>query len=167
MKITEIRDAVIPEIAAFCGKPIIMGDTIGDKPKGPHATYKITLPYGKGVGQAEETMEAASDGAYVKRIEEYRSTFSFTAYAMDEDDSIELAQQIHDWFAFEGYAFLEGMGVVIADQTDVTNRDAFIVDDYERRNGFDVILKVMRTRKMEVDWFDKVQANGETISGQK
>ncbi len=158
MKITDVRNAIIPPLATFCGVPIIMADDTGDKPAGPHATYKITMPYAKGVGHPEETTLYTVDGIKIKRVSEYRATFSFTAYSMDEDESIELAQQIYDWFAFDGYEILDAIGVVIAEQTEVSNRDAFIVENYERRNGFDIIIKVMDEKTKDVDWFDRVRS---------
>jgi hypothetical protein len=166
MNLKELTAAIIPALTTFCGSPIIMADDMGEKPNGPHATYKITTKFGKGVGRAEETFEQSADGLKIKRVEEYKAIFSFTAYAMDDDESMDLAQQIYDWFAFDGYEFLDQFGIVIADQTDVINRDAFIVENYERRNGFDVIFRIIRKTTHDVDWFDKVQTNNIVISGE-
>lgn len=165
MEISDVRETIIPELTLFCGRPIIMADDVGEKPTGSHATYKITLPYGRGIGRPEEIPEPTPEGLQMKRIEEYRATFSFTAYSMDEIESYELAQKIHDWFSFEGYNFLNQFGIAVAEQTDITNRDAFIVENYERRNGFDVILRIMRTRRQNVDWFDKVAMKNRVTGG--
>lgn len=157
MKITELRDHLIPVINEHCGAPIIQGDQIGDQPKGKHATYKITTPYGQGVGQAEEIPVVVDGISKMRRIDEYQATISFTAYAMDDDESVELAQSIYDWFKFDGLDTLQGLGVAVVEQTNITNRDAFVIEDYERRNGFDVILRIKRVRDFNVDWIEKVQ----------
>lgn len=157
MNIKDLKALLIPAITKHCKAEIIMADDMGDKPEVPHATYKITTGYGKGVGRAEEVHEeTASGGVILKRTETYKVTISFTAYAMDEDDSLELAQYIYDWFTFHGFSILSKVGITVADQTDITNRDAFVVENYERRNGFDVILRVTTEKTRDIDWFDSV-----------
>ncbi|EEL78648.1 hypothetical protein bcere0028_57590 [Bacillus cereus AH1271] len=132
-----------------------MADQMGERPKVPHATYKLTTPYGKAVGQAEETGVVINGEYKLQRLSDYKTTISFTAYAMDDDDSVELAQQIYDWFSFAGVDVLHSIGVAVADQTDVINRDAFVIEDYERRNGFDVILRVPRQQLKDIEWIEK------------
>lgn len=154
MNVKELRAVLIPAINKHCAAPIIMADQMGERPKVPHATYKLTTPYGKAVGQAEET-GVVIDGKYkLQRLSDYKTTISFTAYAMDDDDSVELAQKIYDWFSFAGVDVLQSIGVAVADQTDVINRDAFVIEDYERRNGFDVILRVPRQQLKDIEWID-------------
>lgn len=156
MKLSELRTALIPTLKNFCGAPIIQGDQIGSKPDVAHATYKFTTPYGKSAGREEEVYIVTETGAQIKRIVEYRTVMSVTAYSMDDDESVDLAQKIHDWFAFDGADYLNSIGVVIAEQTDVTNRDAFVVENYERRNGFDVIMRIKSEKTRDVDWFDNI-----------
>jgi hypothetical protein len=154
MKVSELRDIIIPAIKVFTDALIIQEDQLGDQPEGPHATYKFTTPYMQGVGQAEETA-IVEDGVYkLRRVDEHKKVISFTAYSMDEDESLELAQKIHDWFSFFGSDILQSIGVAVAEQTSVTNRDAFVVENYERRNGFDVILRIKRTQDLEIEWIE-------------
>ena len=141
-----------------------MADQMGERPKVPHATYKLTTPYGKAVGQAEET-GVVIDGKYkLQRLSDYKTTISFTSYAMDDDDSVALAQKIYDWFSFAGVDVLQSIGVAVADQTDVINRDAFVIEDYERRNGFDVILRVPHQQLKDVESVDDVEITEGGIS---
>lgn len=156
MKTSELKASIIPPLATFCGSPIIMADGVGDKPNGQHATYKITTPYGKGTGQPEQTIIQTETDVKLRQVNEYRTIISFTAYSMDEDESLDLAKKIYDWFAFDGYDVLDAIGVVIVEQTDITGRDAFIVENYERRNGFDVIIRIMDEKEKNVNWFDKI-----------
>lgn len=154
MNVKELRAVLIPAIKKHCAAPIIMADQMGERPKVPHATYKLTTPYGKAVGQAEET-GVVIDGKYkLQRLSDYKTTISFTAYAMDDDASVALAQEIYDWFSFAGVDVLQSIGVAVADQTDVINRDAFVIEDYERRNGFDVILRIPHQQLKDIEWID-------------
>lgn len=154
MNVKELRAVLIPAISKHCTAPIIMADQMGERPKVPHATYKLTTPYGKAVGQAEETGVVINGEYKLQRLSDYKTTISFTAYAMDDDDSVVLAQKIYDWFSFAGIDVLQSIGVAVADQTDVINRDAFVIEDYERRNGFDVILRVPHQQLKGIEWID-------------
>lgn len=154
MNVKELRAVLIPAIKKHCGAPIIMADQMGERPKVPHATYKLTTPYGKAVGQAEETGVVINGEYKLQRLSDYKTTISFTAYAMDDDDSVALAQKIYDWFSFAGIDVLQSIGVAVADQTDIINRDAFVIEDYERRNGFDVILRIPHQQLKDIEWID-------------
>jgi hypothetical protein len=157
MDIITLRNAIIPELAAYINAPLIAQDGEGEKPKGQHATYKITTSYGRGTGRENEYFQPTAESLTIKTENEYRTTFSFSAYSMDDDESYLLAQKIYDWFAFVGYDFLNQLGATVTEQTDIINRDAFIVENYERRNGFDVIIRVIKENTRNVDWFDKVE----------
>lgn len=160
MKIKDLKYAIIPAIAEYAGAPIIQADQNGPTPKGSHATYKLTTPYGKAVGQAEETTFVEDDVVKIRRVDDYKTTISFTAYDFDDDVSLELAQKIYDWFAFAGLDKLQQIGVAVVEQFDIINRDAFVINEYERRNGFDVILRVPRELIKEIDWFEKANIQG-------
>lgn len=154
MNVKELRAVLIPAIKKHCNAPIIMADQMGERPKIAHATYKFTTAHGKAVGQAEETGVVINGEYKLQRLSDYKVTISFTSYAMDDDDSVVLAQKIYDWFSFAGLDVLQSIGVAIADQTDIINRDAFVIEDYERRNGFDVILRVPYQQLKDIEWID-------------
>lgn len=160
MSIKNFKAMLIPAIKAFCNVPIIEADQSGDKPKGPHATFKITSPFIKGVGQAEQRAKFGQSKYELSRVEDFKRVLSFTAYAMDEDESFDLAQQIHDWFEFYGYEFLNNKNVVVIEATAVQNRDVFLFDDYERRNGFDVTLRLTRELVQEAEYIESLKEFG-------
>lgn len=142
MKMADLRGVFVAKVAAYAGFPIIEADQNAPKPDGPHATYKFTTAYAKDAGMPDVTAyEDGSGQFYVKQDKVIRTTVSFTAYAMDNDASYDLAQSIRDWFDFIGVEDMQAAGIAVIDMTGVDNRDAFVVDDYERRNGFDVILR--------------------------
>lgn len=164
MSIEDFRNNVIPAIHSFIGVPLIEADQTGDAPEGLHASYKVTMSYGKGVGQPDRTHREYVDQLDVVHIENYRATVSFTTYAFDDpengifDLSEGLAQKIHDWFRFHGEFILDDNGIVIMDLTDVTNRDAIIVENYERRHGFDCIMRMSRkVINGNIDYFDRIE----------
>lgn len=159
MQITEIRDALMPALFAHCGVPIIEQDQTGVRPDGPHGTYKFTSPYIKDVGLPNETAIAEGNTYFLSQSETYKVTLSLSAYAMDGDESYGLAVKMREWFDFYGADELEGIDVVVVTLGNIENRDAFVVDDYERRNGFDVTLRVFKELKREVGYIEKIEVN--------
>lgn len=157
MKITDFKNIVIPQLKAYTGFPIIKADQMGESPQTPHMTYKITLPYTKGVGQPDLLL-----GENLTYKEAYQATVSFTAYAFDDDVSMELAQTAHDWFNFHGVQLLQENDVVVSELTEVQNRDAILLEEYERRNGFDCIMRLSRIVEVQGNgYFDDVEIQNE------
>lgn len=157
MNITLFKDSLIPELKTFCGVPIIKAEQKGPKPTGPHATFKVTSPYIKGVGQAEENGKETDTSYQLNKVEQFKRVLSFSAYDLDDDVSMELAQKIHDWFDFYGYDFLSSKNIVVVEVANVQNRDVFLFDDYERRNGFDVTLRLTKELVQEFDYIDDLK----------
>lgn len=156
MSIRAFKDLLIPALKTFCNVPIIEADQTGNKPDGPHATFKITTPYMRGVGQSYDVFEPMLNQLKMSRVDEFKRVISFTAYDLDDDASFDLAQQIHDWFSFNGYDFLGSNNMVVADQSAVSNRDAFVIDGYERRNGFDITLRLTRELIQDVEYIEDI-----------
>lgn len=160
MNISELKTAIIPAITSYTGHPLIMGDDMGDKPDGPHATYKFITPYAPGVGQADQYVVEVHGATFLRTVDEYKTTISISSYAFDEDESLNLAQLIYDWFAFDGVEKLQQLGIAVVEQTAIANRDAFVVENYERRNGFDVILRINRLKDLPISTIEHVEING-------
>jgi len=161
MNPNDLRKTIVPLLNVFCGVPVIEADGNGPKPDGSHVTYKLTNPYGKDKGR--EVEEVAQDGTGFKmiRTESFKTTISFSAYDFDDDISRELAQKVYDWFAFYGYDDLLNNNIAVIEQTDIINRDAFVVENYERRNGFDVIIRISREMSRNVDIVEDINIDGQ------
>lgn len=158
MNISELRNTLIPKLKAFCNIPIIEADNIGPRPHGSHATFKFTNPYGKDVGRSVEVYE---DGQMIRQ-DSYKTTISFNAYDLDDDVSRELAQKIYDWFDFFGEVDLMTANIAVVELTNVLNRDAFVVENYERRNGFDAIIRVSRELARAANEIERIETTGES-----
>jgi hypothetical protein len=158
MNIVDVRNALIPKIKTFCNVPIIEADGNGPKPDGSHATYKFTNAYGKDNGRASEVYSNNS----MIRTESFKVTISFNAFDLDDDVSRELAQKIYDWFEFYGSDDLTANNIAVVELTNINNRDAFVVENYERRNGFDVIIRVSRELTRISSEIESVGTSGQT-----
>ena len=157
MNISELRAALIPKIKTFCNVPIIEADGNGPTPSGSFATYKFTTAYAKDVGRPIEVFETNK----LTRQDSYKVTISLSAYDMDDDVSRDLAQKIWDWFDFFGQDDLLTANVAVVELSNIVNRDAFVVENYERRNGFDVIIRVLRELERATNPIEHVETTGE------
>jgi hypothetical protein len=158
MKIVDIRNALIPKIKTFCNVPVIEADGNGPRPDGTHATYKFTTAFAKDNGRP---VEVYSNGQMTFQ-DSYKVTISLNAFDLDDDVSRELAQQIYEWFEFYGLDDLKAANIAVVELSNITNRDAFVVENYERRNGFDVIIRVTRELTRVVDNIETVNTSGVT-----
>lgn len=157
MNVTEFKNMLIKDMTPYANCPLFPADENRPKPNSEHVTFKLTVANRKGVGHTDETYFEDADGFKTKQESEILITLSFNAYDKDEDISRDLAMHIYDYFQFYGYEFLSSIGATVAQLTDVTNRDAFIVEEYERRNGFDVIIRIKRIKIKAFGYFDRVE----------
>lgn len=158
-----VRAAIVPELNTFCAVPIIEADQTGDKPSGQHATFKFTSTRIKDVGQAEEKPVETNTTYKLQRIEQYKIVMSITAFDDSADDSEQLANKIYDWFDFYGVDILAQNNIVVVSKTGIQNRDVFIADYYERRNGFDVTVRVTKVIERDINSIGEVETT-ETIN---
>ena len=156
----------------YINLPVIMLEQVAEKPGYPFVGYKFTTPYNPEAGQAAETGAnvPSADPAFTEDYEYTRTdqptmTISITAYSKDSDQAHELALQARSWCAFHGYEYLKKHNIIVAQLGALQNRDTLIVGDYERRQGFDAVLRVTSQVKRTVPLVDIVGC-GYRVKGQ-
>ncbi len=167
MDYAAIRDYINTQLKAYLKIPVIIGDQVGEKPEYPFLRTKFTMPFNPEFPvplNAPETFETvpSQDPNWEYDVEITRRTnpsmsLSITAYALDEDQAVELAIKAHNWFSFYAYDDLRSAGIVVAGIGAIHNRDTLIVGDYERRQGFDVTLQVRQELKKTVPTIEGVE----------
>lgn len=157
MNTAGIQDTIIGPLEAHTGVPFVMSGQDGEIPDGPHFVFTFTVPYTKGVGRP--TIRTEADETELRRIqsEQYNVTLSITAVTAwdDSEQCVELAQAARDWLEFFGYDTLSAADIVVANLTDVGNRDS--VNDDETRWGFDAIFRVSRELVQAINWIERVE----------
>lgn len=144
------------QLANDCNVNIIRADQPGDLPKLPYATYKI-IGDRSGTGQDDVSYVSKTDTLEETRVEERNTTISFNCYGTSHDESLATATKLRKWFVLDGPIYLDEINVAIANIPDVQNRTTFLVDAYDEKWGFDVILRYLDIDAREVDYFDKVE----------
>lgn len=89
-------------------------------------------------------------------------TLSVTAFDRDGTTIHGIAQAAHDWFSIPelGGDWLQPTGAVIAEVTPITDRDTVLDEQIERRQGFDVRLRVLDTVQVTVPTIERVRITG-------
>lgn len=159
----QIRDDIISELTTFLGHKVIVMDDNHPKPKYPFMTFNIINPYTPESPHGNETYMAvaSTDPDWEYDIIEIRSeqptiTISMTAYSCELDEAEELALQALSWFKFYGLDYLDDKEIVIIETTQVQERDTLLINDYERRKGFDVKIRVLSELENRISTIETV-----------
>lgn len=150
MRVSEIIDMLSAEV----GSPVILTNQAAPRPPYPYIGVTETIPFQPGPRSIKNVPEPTD----IKQVASQQATMtlSVTAYGSDFADTMELAQKAYDWFSFTGYRALKDAGYVVESLGAVDNRDTLIVDDYERRRGFDVTIRFVHQQERIVEEIDSV-----------
>ena len=140
-------------LSAALGVPVIRSDQSAAAPPYPYLTYTVTTVASANAG----TWQRHADGYDRKYL---TTTWSITALAEDWAVSVNLAVAARDWLEHTGHVQLSDAGVIVARVTDVNNRDNVLTVEYERRNGFDVTLRMYDVVSDPRSYIDSAQING-------
>lgn len=143
--IENVRNKIVAGLYAFIQKPVIFQPQNTPLPPCPFVAFSITSDYIRtlddgnlqNVPQLVDLKETLSSNVEI--------TFSFNAYSLNSLEAKNLAKKVHDYFRFTGYQYLSDNGIIVVDVGNVQNRDLLEVDQYERREGFDVRIRTLDT----------------------
>ena len=162
INIQEIIYFIVEELTRYLGYPVVPTESEGPKPKYPYIGYKTTTPYNLSGTKGNYTKRVIEslDNRFEHDIEETLEvqptfTISVNAYSDDAFESQALIKKAHDWFKHIGYDDLSSINVVTVDVQSFTDRTLLIVDNYESRVGFDVILRTVDKIKRRVETIEK------------
>lgn len=153
MRVSEIVNLLQAHISC----PVILADQAAPKPPYPYVGIKETSPFIPQPGQPNITDEPLSQDIRQVATSQPTKVLSVTIYSDSFQTAETLSQQVHDWFSFTGERQLKEAGFVVVNVTAITNRDSLIIDDYERRRGFDVTLRFTHVQESVVEAIEDVQ----------
>lgn len=127
---------------------IVEAEQVHKKPDYPFATFQVIVAnqneYVHDNIKRENVPITDPNFTYNVRkskIEQPQMTMTINAYSLVTQEANELAQNIKDWLDFRGDLYLDSNNIVVVESEDIQQRDLLIVDNYERRYGFDVIIR--------------------------
>lgn len=157
-----VRRTVVTGLRQYVNCPVIRSNQNTEPPDYPYISYTITT-LGK---QNNGTYCVAEDGT---RYKDLLQTWSITALSDDASESVTIALKAKEWFSLVGNTHLSDNGVIVAETTDITNRDNLITTEYEYRNGFDVVFRLTdvidaETANGGAGYIETVEIAGKTIT---
>jgi len=167
INITQIRDAIFTGLNAHFTPEgednptviVVEANQSQQKPPYPHVTILFSGPYDAGRGHTGSVFigdNGDDDIDYIRAKNEILS-LSITAVSNSGTQSQEIAVKIADWFNWQGVDDLKEAGAVVSEVGAMTNRDVIIVDNFERRMGFDVRLRVLSSSSRKESWIGQIE----------
>ena len=170
MDLRELRNQIIYKLYQYMELPIVPQDQIEPKPAYPYMTYKFIVPYNHfgHQGNYSRKLIPSNDERFEYDVEEtletqVQMTLSLNAYCKGESDSqmvtYEIARKAMGWFKHVGYQDLLDLNITVINIEAFGDRTVLIVDDYEARAGFDVILRTTDTIKRRIETIETWDIN--------
>ena len=161
-----IKNSIVKGLHEHLQVEVVPTDTADRKPKYPYLSYKITTSLESDTfSLVDDIVESDSlDFEYdveVTRKEQAHFTMSINAYSDNDDVAHELAVKATNWFKFHGYFDLVNTNVAVVNVTSITDRTQQIVDDYERRYGFDVRIRAAMAIKKRIETIEEHKFNSD------
>lgn len=132
---------IVNRLQTHISRPVILADQASPKPSYPYVGIKETSSFIPQPGQPVIRNDPLPQDISQVATSQPTMVLSVTVYSKSFQEADALSHQVYDWFSFTGEQVLKDAGFVVVDITAITNRDSLIVDDYERRRGFDVTLR--------------------------
>lgn len=163
-------------LAPFGVTAIIERDQDAPKPPHPFVGFKwTTITPEEGTLRRTREVVPSSDPRFPHDVE-YRYlrnpvlTLSLTAHDHDGVRVHEITQAAYDWWSIPELAgdWMEPVGATVVEVTAITDRDTLLDEQIERRQGFDVRLRVVDVVRVTVPTIERVEVigmGGETVQG--
>ena len=162
MNYQEIRNIIVKGLHDYLLCDVVPTDTIDKRPSYPYLSYKFTslnIPQGSHNMIRDVVPSGTSDFEFnieYTKEEQPKMVISVNSYSNDEIESYEMALRARDWFEFYGYYYLKNNGIVVNSIGNVQDRTVLIVDDYEKRQGFDVTIRISISIKMAIETMENI-----------
>ena len=168
----DIKNLIVQGVNSAITRPFVEAQQAHKKPVYPYATFQVLTAHSNEYEHDNIKTEnvASSNPSFTydvrkSKIEQPQMILSINAYskisASDTTDNsiqeaVELAQEIKDWLDFKGDLYLEQNNITVVESEDILQRDVFIVDQYERRYGFDVRIRYDESIDVTIESIEQV-----------
>jgi len=142
------QEDIINIIADNISHPIVLRDQTNPKMDYPFIAYKFITKLGNEPGQpildSSIVTEEGEDWFKYTHKKHYNMILSLTSYSNSEIESNNVIEELYDFMTFTGLTLFKNKNIIIKNIGDITERDTLIIDDYERRFGFDVEFRITK-----------------------
>jgi hypothetical protein len=169
MNYKEIRNSIVKRLHEYLQSPVVPTDNNQKKPDYPFVSYKFTTIFrGQGGHNRITDMIPSDDPNFeydieVTHQEQPQMVLSVSTYSLDEVEAYELAIKAKNWFRFQGRDYLKANNIVVVGTSTIQDRTIHIVDNYEKRAGFDITLRTVSEQKMVIETIETMKMEGNSI----
>lgn len=149
--ITTIRKPIVNGLEAHTGATTILSEQSSRQPSYPFIGLKFTIT-GMPIGQVTEYQK----GLDTIIEQDHELVLSVTATTDEIESATNLAYKALDWFKGIGWLTLSDLNIHVVKVENMTNRDVFLNIEYERRQGFDVRLRVRGQTKFSPEIIEEI-----------
>lgn len=162
MDYAAIRNGLVAGLYQHLQVPVVPTDTTQPKPPYPFVSYKFTTLYRSDapVMTRSPDPDSEQDVEYTLK-EQPQMVLSISTYSLDEAEAYNLAIQVQSWFKLHGYRYLKEKNLIVLSTTALQDRSVLIVDNFEKRIGFDVILRAYSEQKNRVEGIEVYALEGD------
>lgn len=166
MDYAEIRNVIVSGLHQYLQKPVVPTDTTQPKPPYPFVSYKFTTLYRPDAPVMIRSPVPSTDSDFEQDVEytlqeQPQMVLSISTYSLDEAEAYGLAIQVLNWFKLHGYRYLKELNLIIVSTTALQDRSILLVDNFEKRIGFDVTLRTVHEQKDRVESIEVYVLEGE------
>lgn len=172
VNLEDIRVQIIRGLSAYTGVTVIRDDQGGEKPPYPYLSVGCKIAGGQ--GEVKFVWREVVDSAEPEWDNDIKYTYksspkvviSTTGYDKTTGSDIDrIVQLAWDWFDIPqlGARTLEPLEAVIRSREQIETRDTQLDFEYERRQGFDVILRATNTQTFIEKTIETIQLNGKDL----
>jgi hypothetical protein len=151
-----LRNALVKELSNYLGVPVIMSDQTGPEPPPPFIVYTVLTANVPIDNRGARMWRGESDGTISDiRVDAVRATLSITAISNNrwdeqaepprsvsgDDEAFALSERARNWLDFIGRDTLDEIGIVVEGTMNARNRSGVVIDESERRYGFDITIR--------------------------
>lgn len=171
MDYATMKNGIVSGLYQRLQVPVVPTDTTQPKPPYPFVSYKFTTLYRpdasvmvrapvENTPEPELKPDFEYDVEYTLK-EQPQMVLSISTYSLDEAAAYNLAIQVQDWFKLHGYRYLKENNLIVVNTTALQDRSILIVDNFEKRIGFDVTLRTVHEQKTRVESIEAYVMEGE------
>ena len=156
-------ETVLSKLEEYTGCTFVLSNTTKQMPAYPYGSFTVISVSTKKGTYAAATVERNGEKVDVLYMPALIK-ISFTMQSNDEDEALEKAFMIQDFFAEAKRLELEDNDIVVADIGAITNRDNMLTIEYEYRKGLDVTLRATNViENTTKDAINKVKLTSDTV----
>ena len=155
----QLRNAIFAGLNDYLDCLVVEANQAQTKPPYPYMTILFSGPFEAGSAHTGNIYigDNGPDDVDLILAKDQIMALSLTAICETGDQAQQYAVNAAEWFHWQGEQHLKNSGIVVVGSGAITNRDIALIEDFERRVGFDVQLRVLSLSSRKESWIGQIK----------